>query len=356
MELRLRGRGEPKEEVGKILKKRDVISAVEALLVHGSVYAPVEKDDHFVFEEIERASDVRLEAAQTVHSAKGAFFPSKDPLVRFDLSSGDWEELPPAAPRFLFGLHPCDTWAMKAFDCWMRDGIPDDRYLRRREHGVIIAVQCLKKCNEDSFCGSMGTYRIFEADVRLTPMNNGYFVEFETEKAREVEEAWREILLEATVEEERELEEMKSGMEDAFSGAEVDLERLPDDMKASFYAPWWRDMGKRCLDCGQCVAVCPTCTCFAMIDECNVSLTECERSRRWDGCMFHSFAEVAGPHNFRSDRCARIRHRMNRKGQWLNRRFGVPFCVGCGRCVTACPVGISPLKVFKRAQGGTADV
>lgn len=342
----------------KILRRDDVVTAVEILMKVGGVVAPVERDDFTLFAEIRDASALRLDERRTLHSVKSALFPARDPFLHFDLDAGQWSEIPANPPRYLLGLHPCDTWGLEAFDRWMGDGTPDERYQSARANVTVIALECASPCGETCFCGAMGTWKPVSCDVVLTRDDDHYLVEALTKKGCDVITLWKDILKPAGDAEARKREEMRAQAAEIFRNAarDFDVKGLPAAMKASFKAAWWHDMAERCLDCGQCVAVCPTCTCFAMRDECTVTLKECTRHRDWDGCMFAPFAEVAGGHNFRRDRHARIRHRMNRKGRWLNERFGVPFCTGCGRCVTTCPVDISPFKVFRRALGEALDV
>ncbi|MBW2708639.1 MAG: 4Fe-4S dicluster domain-containing protein, partial [Deltaproteobacteria bacterium] len=103
----------------------------------------------------------------------------------------------------------------------------------------------------------------------------------------------------------------------------------------------------RCFSCGACVLVCPTCYCFHVEEEVDLSLQAGRRTRSWDGCMLEGFASAAGGHNFRETPANRLRHRILRKGKYLPEHFHLPGCVGCGRCARACVAGIaSPLEII----------
>ncbi len=91
---------------------------------------------------------------------------------------------------------------------------------------------------------------------------------------------------------------------------------------------------------------CPTCICFDVLDQMDLSLGEGERVREWDGCMLEPFAKVASGENFREEREDRLRHRFFRKYAYLYTRHGKPFCCGCGRCVRQCLAGIDPVTVI----------
>jgi Fe-S oxidoreductase len=92
--------------------------------------------------------------------------------------------------------------------------------------------------------------------------------------------------------------------------------------------------------------VCPTCTCFDVQDEVELNLRDGVRCRLWDSCQLGMFATVAGGHNFRAQRAGRVRHRFLRKGKYQREAYGLPGCVGCGRCAAACLVHITPVDTF----------
>ncbi|MCK5224551.1 4Fe-4S dicluster domain-containing protein, partial [Candidatus Calescamantes bacterium] len=102
----------------------------------------------------------------------------------------------------------------------------------------------------------------------------------------------------------------------------------------------WDEIGEKCVSCGNCTNVCPTCYCFDIIDDINLDLNTGTRTRVWDSCQNGSFAEVAGGENFREDRGERQRHRLNRKFNYPVSKFRRYFCTGCGRCTRACVAGI----------------
>ena len=99
-------------------------------------------------------------------------------------------------------------------------------------------------------------------------------------------------------------------------------------------------MSKKCLSCGSCNLVCPTCYCFDVTDRLQLNLKDGKRFRRWDSCQLDSFAAVATGENFRTERKNRLKHRLNRKCLYETSDYGKPSCVGCGRCARACVAGI----------------
>jgi ferredoxin len=117
-------------------------------------------------------------------------------------------------------------------------------------------------------------------------------------------------------------------------------------MRRAYEHPHWVELGERCLACGSCTNVCPTCFCFDVYDQIDMALEQGERWRKWDSCQLDLFASVAGGENFREHRAERQRHRFMRKGRYLFEKYEHLGCVGCGRCARACLVDITPVSTF----------
>jgi len=115
--------------------------------------------------------------------------------------------------------------------------------------------------------------------------------------------------------------------------------------------PLWEEQANKCLNCGTCNLVCPTCYCFDVVDEMDLDLVHGKRIRRWDACLLSDFAKVASGENFRETRTSRYQHRLFRKGQYLFSKLGDVACVGCGRCASFCLADIAdPVDVFNRLK------
>jgi sulfite reductase subunit B len=107
-------------------------------------------------------------------------------------------------------------------------------------------------------------------------------------------------------------------------------------LSANYENSIWDKKSGKCMECGSCTMVCPTCYCYDVQDNVSLNLEEGERIRTWDGCLLHDFTAVAGGEVFRDDISERYRHRFYRKGNYLPARYGFIACVGCGRCAIAC--------------------
>jgi sulfhydrogenase subunit beta (sulfur reductase) len=142
---------------------------------------------------------------------------------------------------------------------------------------------------------------------------------------------------------------------------DFDVTELPSLLSVSYDSKLWDELGERCLACGMCTNVCPTCYCFNVVDEVELTLDAGKRVRVWDSCQLDRFATVAGGHDFRATRARRQRHRFFRKGKYQTDAFGLLGCVGCGRCAQACLVDITPVDTFNNlyqryAQDATMEV
>ena len=127
------------------------------------------------------------------------------------------------------------------------------------------------------------------------------------------------------------------------------------DLKAIFEKstvhPVWEDLNRRCVGCGNCTTVCPTCYCFNILDEINLDFNTGFRWRQWDSCQNEDFAKVAGGENFRKPRGSRQRHRYMRKFNYPVEKFSRYFCTGCGRCSRFCMAKINLKETINTLVG-----
>jgi Fe-S oxidoreductase len=123
-------------------------------------------------------------------------------------------------------------------------------------------------------------------------------------------------------------------------------------MKEKFEDELWKEYAEKCVLCGACNFVCPTCHCFTIKDDTNLRGTEGKRIRRWDSCHFKNFALIAGGLNFRGERNSRVKNRLYDKLCYSPQKYGVYSCVGCGRCIRSCPAKIDIREIAKKIRGG----
>jgi ferredoxin len=333
----------------RFLSKASFKALLSALIEDYDVYGTVKKDGFPAFGEIERPSDLVLGQAPTHLSAKGFFFPPKETLLRFDLNDGaadndTHQAVVEARDQVIIGLNACDIHALNLMDRVFSYGTPDANYLARRSRTVVIGADCMPDCF--CFCDSMGTGAVEEGfDLFLYRVKSGFLVRSGSDKGRDLLSG-KCRTRKAAAAELKELKRARSRWERSFK-TRIDAapSELPRIYSASDESPVWDRIGAICYGCGSCNNVCPTCYCFDVRDEMKTNLKAGERVRVWDACTLEDFSKVAGGHSFRSSRSARLRHRFNRKFNYLADRFDALFCVGCGRCSRTCLVEINIAKV-----------
>jgi len=249
---------------------------------------------------------------------------------------------PPEPPRYAFvGVRPCELASIGIQDRVFLGGERDAVYGNRREGVFLVAVNCTEP-GGTCFCASMGTGPAAVAgyDIVLTEVIDGKGHYFTAESGSE---RGAEVLGEAGA------AEAKKGQAKAAAdlvesaagrmGRTMETAGLADLLRQSLEHPHWQEVAKRCLTCANCTLVCPTCFCANVEDTTDLTGRQAQRVRRWDSCFNYEFSLIhGGPH--RASAAARYRQWMTHKLAWWFDQFGTSGCVGCGRCITWCPVGI----------------
>jgi sulfhydrogenase subunit beta (sulfur reductase) len=331
-----------------IIHKEDMAPFVTSLQNEFQVVGPAAREIKFVFAPITHVSDLRLDYNTTVLPPKKAFLPQRETLFTFH--ADDVSSVQPVfdpQPRVLFGVHTCDIHAMKLLDGAFRKDYVDAHYYQRRDHTLIVGLECLAPCDEYSFCKSMGTLSVSEGyDLHLTDLGNEYAVDVGSDRGERLLAQHARVRA-ADRDDIARLNHVLSEKWPHFQyKLDFDATELPSLMAMSYKNSLWDELGNKCLGCGQCTVVCPTCYCFNVVDDLSLDATLGTRERCWDCCQLEEFAQVATGENFRKSLGHRQRHRFFRKGKYLVDMFGELGCVGCGRCARSCLVHISPVSVL----------
>jgi len=278
-------------------------------------------------------------------SWKKFLVPPSQRLFRSQRQNGTFEiireENVPERLAFL-GVRPCDLRAIAILDTVHLNGpVVDPDYRARRNHALIIAVNCTKAGNT-CFCASMGSGPEAGAgfDLCLTELlrdgDHCFLVESGSPKGDMVVESL--ALSEATP------EDRSAGREAVRKAAQsmgraLQTDGLAELLAASLSHRRWDEIGRRCLACANCTMVCPTCFCTTVEDGTDLTGTIAWRTKLWDSCFTSEFSYIHGG-SVRQGITARYRQWMTHKlSSWVE-QFGTFGCVGCGRCITWCPVGI----------------
>jgi NAD(P)H-flavin reductase/ferredoxin len=279
-------------------------------------------------------------------SPKELFLPPKETLYRAERRAdgkvGFTAITPAPSPKALFGVRACDLAAIGVQDRVFRDGEHrEPRYAARREDTLVIGVHCLEPGGL-CFCASMGTGpRVRDgADLALAERLDEAGHVFVAEALSERGEALL-TALEGSAASPEELRWLDEGLEAARGkmGRTLDTTELPGRLFAALDHPRWDEVASRCLACGNCTSVCPSCFCSGAEDPSDLEGASASHERLWESCFTREHGELHG-HTVRPKTSERYRQWATHKlGGWVS-QMGQSGCVGCGRCIAWCPSGI----------------
>lgn len=248
----------------------------------------------------------------------------------------------------LFDIRACDLSALKVLDMVFlyKNPHPDPYYASLRKNLFVIAVNC-SYATSTCFCTTMGTGpEVKEGyDLLITELSEGFLIEVGSEKGRDMLEKVKD----KKETEGRHFEEKRNILEktESMMKRPFKTESLTERLYERMDAKYWEHIERRCLACTSCTQSCPTCFCFDILERNDLELKESQRVRVWDSCFSPSFATV---HRFNLRQSIHSRYRqwlMHKFAYWVDQFDGFG-CVGCGRCITWCPVGIDIREEVRR--------
>ena len=317
-----------------------------------SLYLPVDKDNGAVFEKWVEGTHLS-DALNTVRSAKDFFFPQTENLMEFKTSGKEIEVIDTRDEHedfVVFGVRGCDVKSFEILDRVFLSEPVDSFYANRRAHGIIVSMACTRP-SETCFCSTFGIDPANPgADVSCWKTDTEIFFEANTEKGNKLMELIADLTEEAdnsAVEAQK--EKIASIMKKLpLSGLTAD--KFGGGKTSEFFnAPQWKTLSQSCLGCGTCTFVCPTCQCYDIRDfKTNDGVI---RFRCWDSCMYSDFTKMAHG-NIRNSQLERFRQRfMHKLVYYPENNDGIFGCVGCGRCLSKCPISMNIVKVMKTLGG-----
>lgn len=263
---------------------------------------------------------------KSAFSFKEAIMPITQTLFYF--TEDKWQEPKIDAKDILIFLRSCDLHGVKRLDdIYLNNGKVDPYYNKLRKKTKFILMGC-EKSFENCFCVSMGTNTTDQHDAYLKKEGSNVLFDTKDEK-----------LLAYFTNKEQEIVNITP---DFVSENEIKV-NIPDNLSLSISdSKMWEEYTQRCIACGRCNFVCPTCTCFSMQDIFNKDNPKTgERRRVWSSCQVDGYTDLAGGMQFRKTHGERMRFKVLHKIYDYKKRFGYHMCIGCGRCDDICPEYIS---------------
>ncbi|HQZ64989.1 MAG TPA: 4Fe-4S dicluster domain-containing protein [Planctomycetaceae bacterium] len=275
------------------------------------------------------------------HSWKKYLFPPVTVVASADRTEVGWQMSTPdeSPPRYAFlGVRACELAAMKIQDTVFTGGpFVDPIYQARRNAAFVIAVNCTQAA-PTCFCTSMNTGPRCSSgfDLALTEVVDGFLVEVGSNAGSELLQ--RLPVTEATSEQLARGETARQQAADQIT-KRMDTDGIQSLLMDNLRHPQWQDLATRCLSCTNCTMVCPTCFCSSVSEVSDLTGDHIDRERSWDSCFNIDFSYMTGGPT-RNSIASRYRQWLTHKLSTWHDQFGTSGCVGCGRCITWCPVGI----------------
>jgi sulfhydrogenase subunit beta (sulfur reductase) len=296
-------------------------------------------------------------------SPKSIIYPQCERLFSFNFkkeSENPQKTLIELDPNFdapkciILGARPCDAKGFRIFDRVFLDiDTPDPYYKARRENTTVVTFTCPAPFT-GCFCTAVGGGPADRegSDVLVTELEKGYYMLPLTEKGKA-------ILADSAVEDgttytaqaQQVQESAHKAVRNPFGtegGPAIAVDAFDRD-------EYWSEALNKCVSCGACTFLCPTCYCFNITDE--QAIDSGERIRSWDACMFHHFTLETSGHNPRTKKEQRFRNRVGHKFLWYPENYeGTIACCGCGRCIRYCPVSVDISEIVSSLTKSRADV
>ncbi len=324
----------------------------EAISAKQALYLPVDRNDGAAEYKKYESGMTMSKALNTVRSAKDFFFPQTENLVDFKMEGKNIEVIDvreESEDFVIFGVRACDARSFTILDkVFLADPV-DSYYKNRRDHGTVVTMACTRP-SETCFCQTFGIDPTApEGDAACFDDGENIFFKANNEKGQAFIDSIASLLEEGDTAKLDEVQAKTKTVMEKLPLAKLSTENIGGDkLNEYFKSEKWADLSEACLGCGTCTFVCPTCQCYDIKDF-NTG-HGIKRFRCWDSCMYSDFTKMAHG-NPRLTQVERFRQRFMHKLVYFpannNGEFG---CVGCGRCLSKCPIFMNIVKVMKALE------
>lgn len=335
--------------MGFQLNNQELNAVLEELAKEYQLYAPKRFSGGNTFSDVDCIRYGEIQSAEEIvfdqksdYSFKEILLPVSETLFYFSEGTTREADISRKKGAVIF-LRSCDLNAVQRLDdMYLKNGPEDYYYKRLRENVKFVLMGCLESY-ENCFCVDMGSNKLDQYSLGINAREDYYEVDCK-------EEAWEDML------------KRNNGKEcdvtpDAVTSNQVRV-KIPENLSpVVIKSSMWREYDSRCIACGRCNFVCPTCTCFSMQD---IFYSENgkvgERRRVHASCMVDGFTDVAGGGSYRKQNGDRMRFKVLHKVYDYEKRGGYHMCVGCGRCDDVCPEYISFSNCINKLEDAMKEV
>ncbi|MFX1586523.1 MAG: 4Fe-4S dicluster domain-containing protein [Promethearchaeota archaeon] len=305
-------------------------------------YAPIKEKGNLVFKKVLNPDDIVLDYFNSKVPPKEILFPKMEVLFEYKTDGKDVTEIIERTDldekNLIFGIRPCDAHSFALLENFFAFGdTQDEIFLKKRANSIVIGIGCNTPKNT-CFCTSVEGHPFMkdDMDIFLVDLGEKYLVEGVSEKGKELMSALK-WLSDANKQDIKKAEELSIQAEESFK-TKLNLKDIDKILNSNFDHPIWAEISDICIGCGTCSFLCPTCTCFDVIDENDQYNNKGRRIRIWDTCQFCLYTLHTSGHNPRDSCIERCRNRILHKFCYYPENYGMLGCVGCGRCIQLCPV------------------
>ena len=332
----------------RLIKKDALAGIVKKMGENLTVFAPVQVEDNVLFKVLEKGEEPLVAYANTKNAPKNFFFPRSEVMMRYMRTTKGVElkgEQLATREAVLFGVRPCDARSFALLDMLFdQEKYKDPYYIEKRKQTIVVSLACTHPPYSSCFCTSVGGQPVDGkgADVLLTDLGDQYLAEFLSPKGEKVAGYFGDVQADDAADQQKQTVAAQASSE---IKSHIPAKEIKPILDVNFEHPFWNTIHQRCLACGTCTYLCPTCHCFDISDE--MKSDDGRRLRNWDSCMFPLFTKETSGHNPRGSQKERWRQRTMHKFKYYVDNFDAIACVGCGRCVMYCPVNIDIRKIVE---------
>jgi ferredoxin len=332
----------------KCIKKEEWDKALEQLLLFYTIFANTENEYGLDYELIspQDISTISYNKPKPATSLKSFFLP-----VQENVTSDRYAE----KPRIILGIPNCDIEGLFLLDeIYLGNDFTDAFYRNRRDNTILISSDCLS-INEHCHCASYGIkpYSTRNADISVLNIDGTMVIKIITAKGEGLVKRIPAAIAPAGNDIISAIEKAHMETETLLIAANTGLPGYKETgmLVKESGADIWEKYSSRCVSCGACVTICPTCSCFLLIDKSGL-----EKVKQMDGCQYPGFERVAGGEDPLLELHNRFRNRYMCKYVWKPVKFNSPACTGCGRCIEACIGQINKNEIFMELAKQLANV